>query len=523
MHPPRPLFLMNTFGRQMEEFQPLEPGRVKMYTCGPTVYSYAHIGNFRAYLFADVLRRTLEYNGYEVTQVRNITDVGHLTNDTLNTGVDKMEEAARSQNASPWDIARHITDVFLDDASKLNIKSPEFMPRATEYIEPMIELIEVLVSRGYAYAADGDVYFDVTKFPNYGALSGNTIEDLIGGHRVEVGEGKKSPGDFSVWRSAGPDKIMRWDSPWGTGVPGWHLECSAMAIDLLGPELDIHTGGEDHIFPHHEDEIAQSEAATGRRFSHFWLHNGWLQIGNDEKMSKSLGNIYTLKDVAGRGIHPLSFRYFTLQAHYRTPLSFSWEALAAAQTGLYRLWEGVAELSQMDAPREATADSSAHYQGFHDAINRDLDTSVALSVYTRSWDLSMSAGEKQTVIDDFDRVLGLDLLSMGRRLSETSESERLLLRERDSARVQQGLRAVGRPQRPTPHEWCRCQRHPDGSAHDPKGRATRVSERRRPGRSRIAPPTPNPVAAPRHNPSAPRIGKESTARIRSNVPEGHAA
>ena len=435
MHPPRPLFLMNTFGRQMEEFQTLEPGRVKMYTCGPTVYSYAHIGNFRAYLFADILRRTLEYNGYDVTQVRNITDVGHLTNDTLSTGVDKMEAAARSQNASPWDIARHITEVFLDDAARLNIELPEHMPRATEYIGTMIDLIEVLVSRGFAYAADGDVYFDVTRFPSYGTLSGNTIEDLIGGHRVEVGEGKKSPADFSVWRSAAPDKIMRWDSPWGTGVPGWHLECSAMAIDLLGPEIDIHTGGEDHIFPHHEDEIAQSEAATGRRFSRFWLHNGWLQIGDHEKMSKSLGNIYTLRDLAHRGVHPLSYRYFTLQAHYRTPLSFSWEALAAAQTGLYRLWEAAAELCESHSPGELTADADALRTGFHEAINRDLDTSVAVSVLHAVTGAKLPTGAKLTLMDDFDRVLGLNLIPMAQQLSKTSDSERALLREREEARA----------------------------------------------------------------------------------------
>lgn len=435
MHPPRPLVLMNTFGRQMEEFQPLEPGRVKMYTCGPTVYSYAHIGNFRAYIFADVLRRTLEYNGYEVTQVRNITDVGHLTNDTLSTGVDKMEAAARSQNTSPWDIARHITGVFLDDAARLNIEAPEHMPRATEYIGPMIDLIEELVSRGYAYAAGGDVYFDVSKFPAYGALSGNTIEDLIGGHRVEIGEGKKSPADFSVWRSVGLDKIMRWDSPWGIGVPGWHLECSAMAIDLLGPEIDIHTGGEDHIFPHHEDEIAQSEAATGRHFSRFWLHNGWLQIGDAEKMSKSLGNIYTLSDLTRRGIHPLSFRYFTLQAHYRTPLNFSWDALAAAQTGLYRLWEGAAELCQLAVPEEPTEEVAAFQTAFHEAINRDLDTSVALSVLHSVVGSKLSPGEKLALIGDFERVLALDLIPMARTLSETSDAERVLLRERESARA----------------------------------------------------------------------------------------
>jgi cysteinyl-tRNA synthetase len=460
LHPPLPLFLMNTFGRQVEEFQPLEPGRVKMYTCGPTVYSYAHVGNFRAYIFADILRRTLQYNGYAVTQVRNITDVGHLTNDTLSTGVDKMEAAARSQNASPWDIARHITEVFLEDAARLNIETPEHMPRATEYIGTMIDLIEELVSRGYAYAVDGDVYFDVTRFPNYGALSGNTIEDLIGGHRVEVGEGKKSPGDFSVWRSAGPDKIMRWDSPWGTGVPGWHLECSAMAIDILGPEIDIHTGGEDHIFPHHEDEIAQSEGATGRRFSRFWLHNGWLQIGGDVKMSKSLGNIYTLKDLLNRGIHPLAFRYFTLQAHYRTPLSFSWEALSAAQTGLYRLWEAIAELCQIETAAELSPDSLDLHKQFHESINRDLDTPVAVSVLHAALGAVLPAGEKLALLQEFDQVLALDLLPMARSLSETSDAEKELLRARGSARkskdwalsdqFRDGLRDLGLDVKDTP-------------------------------------------------------------------------
>jgi cysteinyl-tRNA synthetase len=398
------------------------------------VYSYAHIGNFRAYIFADILRRTLEYNGYDVTQVRNITDVGHLTNDTLSTGVDKMEAAARSQNVTPWDIARHITGVFLEDAARLNIEAPEHMPRATEYIGPMIDLVEELIGRGYAYAVDGDVYFDVTRFPSYGALSGNSIEDLIGGHRVEVGEGKKSPADFSVWRSAGPDKIMRWDSPWGSGVPGWHLECSAMAIDLLGPEIDIHTGGEDHIFPHHEDEIAQSEGATGRRFSRFWLHNGWLQIGDDVKMSKSLGNIYTLNDLARRGIHPLSFRYFTLQAHYRTPLSFSWEALSAAQTGLYRLWEGIAELCEVELTGEPGTEALAFQRQFHEAINRDLDTSVAVSVAHAVLGSKLPAREKLALFQDFDRVLALDLLPMARNLSTTTAAEKALLAERNVAR-----------------------------------------------------------------------------------------
>ena len=435
MNPSLPLFLMNTFGRRVEEFRSLEPGRVKMYTCGPTVYSYAHIGNFRAYIFADILRRTLRYNGYDVIQVRNITDVGHLTNETLSTGVDKMEAAARSQNTSPWDIARHITDVFLQDASKLNIETPEHMPRATEYIDTMIRLIERLVERGYAYEANGDVYFDVTHFPAYGALSGNTIDDLIGGHRVEVGEGKRSPADFSVWRRAGPEKIMRWESPWGCGVPGWHLECSAMAIDLLGPELDIHTGGEDHIFPHHEDEIAQSEGATGRKFARFWLHNGWLQMADDTKMSKSLGNIYTLNDLAERGIHPLSFRYFTLQAHYRTPLSFSWDALSAAQTGLYRLWEALAEIVQASDATPLGPNALALRIQFHEAINRDLDTPVAMSVLHAALGSKLSPGEKIALAADFDEALGLRLVQIAEELAEVSESERAILEERADARA----------------------------------------------------------------------------------------
>ncbi len=436
MHSPRPLMLTNSFGRQLERFEPIESGRVKMYTCGPTVYSYAHIGNFRAYIFADTLRRVLLYNGYDVKQVRNITDVGHLTNDTLSIGLDKIEAAARSQNSSPWDIARHVTDVFLEDARRLNIQSPEYSPRATEFIEPMLRLIEQLVDRGYAYAVDGDVYFDVSRFSGYGALSGNSIEDLIGGHRVEVGEGKRSPADFSVWRRAEPDKIMQWASPWGPGVPGWHLECSAMAISLLGPEIDIHTGGEDHIFPHHEDEIAQSEAATGCRFSRFWLHNAFLQIGDDEKMSKSSGTIFTVSDLMHRGIHPLSFRYFTLQAHYRTPLSFSWDALAASQTGLYRLWEAVAEIVDEPHTDQRSSEAERLAERFHEAINRDLDMPVAVAVLHETLGSKLTASEKASLIADFDSVLALDLLAMAHCLVETSEEQRRLLDDRARARAE---------------------------------------------------------------------------------------
>ena len=310
-------------GGKLEEFRPIEPGRVRMYTCGPTVYSYIHIGNFRSFILADTLRRTLEYNGFQVTHVRNITDVGHLTDETLNTGLDRIEAQARQQNRSPQDIARHYTALFHRDAARLNLLDPHHEPRATDYVDHMIDLTRQLEDLGYGYAVDGNVYYEVARFPRYGALSGNTVDGLIAGARVEVGEGKRSPADFALWKFAGPDKLQRWSSPWGEGVPGWHIECSAMSRTLLGAEIDIHTGGVDNMFPHHEDEIAQSEAASGEKFVHYWLHGAMLVFA-ETKMSRSLGNIYTLSDLDERGIHPLSYRYFTYQAHYRTPLNFTW-------------------------------------------------------------------------------------------------------------------------------------------------------------------------------------------------------
>lgn len=423
-------------GHRVEEFQPLEPGRVKLYTCGPTVYSYQHIGNFRAFIFADTLRRVLEYNGLQVHHVRNITDVGHLTNDTLGTGVDKMEAAARQQNMTPYDIARYFTEIFHRDAELLNIIPPTCEPRATEFIPPMIQLTETLVDRGHAYPQDGSVYFEVSTFPRYGQLSGNTVDELIAGARVEVGEGKRSPADFALWKRAEPDKIMRWQSPWGEGVPGWHLECSAMAINLLGEEIDIHTGGEDHVFPHHEDEIAQSEAATGKTFARYWMHNAFLQLPGDEKMSKSLGNIFTVSDLQERGIHPLSLRYFIFQAHYRTPLSFAWEALEAAQTALYRVFEAAAELVQAADPADEVGSTAEAYRStFHEAVNRDLDLPGALATLHGVLGSKIEPAEKLRLIDDFDRVLALDILPTARLLGEIGESQQQLLDRRSAARA----------------------------------------------------------------------------------------
>lgn len=430
----RPIFVTNTMGRRREEFEALDPPRVLMYTCGPTVYSYAHIGNFRSFVFADMLRRVLEYNGYSVTHARNITDVGHLTNETLSTGLDRIEKAAREQHQSPQDIVNHFTQAFLRDAKRLNLLAPAYIPRATDYVQPMIELTARLIERGNAYPVNGDVYFDVSTFAGYGTLSGNSIDDLIAGSRVEIGEGKRSPADFALWRGAGEDKLMRFESPWGSGVPGWHIECSAMSRELLADRIDIHTGGVDNIFPHHEDERAQSEAATGSQFVRYWMHSELLQLPNDEKMSKSLGNIYTVQDLADRGYHPFAYRYFTFQAHYRTPLSFSWDALDGAQTALHRIWRAAAELSQADSPGSISPAGDAYRARFHDAINDDLDLPVAVSVVHELLGTGLPPAEKLAVLVDVDRVLGIDILPMAMRLTKTTEHHRDLLAQRAAAR-----------------------------------------------------------------------------------------
>lgn len=428
-----PIYLTNTMGRRIEQLETAEPDRVRLYTCGPTVYSYAHIGNFRAFIVADTLRRMLEYNGYTVDQVRNITDVGHLTDDDVGSGEDKVEGAARRANRTPRDIADYYTAAYVSDAARLNIEPPTWSPRATEFVPSMISLIERLITTGMAYEADGSVYFDVSAFPSYGKLSGNTVEGLIAGARVEVEEGKRSPADFALWKAAGPEKLMRWDSPWGPGVPGWHLECSAMAMDLLGEQIDIHTGGVDHIFPHHEDEIAQSEGASGKPFARYWLHNEFLQFA-EEKMSKSLGNIYTISDVVERGFHPLAFRYFAFQAHYRSPLTFTWTALEAAQTALCRVWEAAAELWQSAEPAEPGPDAGRFRDRFQQSINRDLDLPGAVAILHEVLGSQLPAGEKLSLLSDFDRVLALDLLLTAERLSATRREERALLAQREAAR-----------------------------------------------------------------------------------------
>ncbi|MFQ5879973.1 MAG: cysteine--tRNA ligase, partial [Dehalococcoidia bacterium] len=330
------LSLHNTLTGSKEPFSPLEPGRVKMYTCGPTVYRYAHIGNLRTYLVADWLRRLLAASGYQVRQVKNITDVGHMRQEMLERGEDKVIAAARAAGKTPAEIADFYTSAFLEDEGKLNILRAHAFPRASETVDDMVELTRTLVEKGFAYEAGGNVYFAVDSFPEYGKLSGQIAAGLEEGARVQADPLKRDQRDFALWKAAEPGRELVWPSPWGEGFPGWHIECSAMAAKHLGPRIDIHTGGVDNIFPHHEDEIAQSEAAFGHRHVNHWVHGQHLLV-DGVKMAKSSGNTYTLADLESKGFEPLAFRYLSATVHYRSRMNFTFTSLRAAQRALKRL------------------------------------------------------------------------------------------------------------------------------------------------------------------------------------------
>lgn len=395
------LKLFNTLSRTKEEFVPLVPGKAGMYVCGPTVYNFAHIGNLRSYVFADLLRRVLEYNDFDVTHVMNITDVGHLQSDA-DEGEDKMVESARKNKKTPWEIAQHYTDDFMLRIQQLNIKTPTIICKATDHIQEMIDLTQSLLEQGFAYRIEGDgIYFDVQKLDEYGKLSGNRLDELKAGARVEVNDRKRHPADFALWKDAPPEHIMQWPSPWGQGYPGWHIECSAMAMKYLGKKIDIHTGGIDHIPIHHENEIAQSEAFTGDRWVNYWLHGEFLQVDNG-KMSKSLNNFYTLADIVDRKYDPLTFRYLCINAHYRSQLNFTWEGLASAQTALNRLRQGYQNL-----PDDGLDPNPDLLQKFATAINDDLNVPLALSY---AWEAVRSGvpGSK-ALVARIDEVLGLNL------------------------------------------------------------------------------------------------------------------
>ena len=368
----------NSLTKEKEVFQSLDDGVVRMYNCGPTVYNRQHIGNFRAFLFADVLRRWLEYLGYEVRQVMNITDVGHLLNDA-DEGEDKIEEQARKDGKDPWEISRAETAVFLNDVSRLDVLEPMARPRATDYVPQMAEMVQGLIDKGHGYQVGGNVYFDVTTFDRYGRLSGNKVDDLEAGARIAVNEEKRNPADFALWKSD-PKHLMKWDTSLGKdGFPGWHIECSAMSRELLGDQIDIHTGGEDNVFPHHECEIAQSECYTGKPFSTYWMHTKFLQVDGG-KMSKSLGNVYSIDDVEERGFNTRQLRYALIRGHYRTPLNFTWDIMQDVASGLDNLDDLVVRLRRVAAGEEGAADAgagaelaSAARAEFEAAMNDDLN------------------------------------------------------------------------------------------------------------------------------------------------------
>jgi len=403
-----------------------------MYSCGPTVYRYAHIGNLRTYLMADWLRRTLEALGYEVTHVKNITDVGHMRQEHLERGEDKVIAAALAEGKTPQQIAQFYTEAFLRDEARLNILPAHHFPRASEHVSDMIALVQRLQEKGHAYEREGNVYFDVSSFPAYGRLSGQTGEGLAEGMRVEPDPLKRDQRDFALWKAAEPGRMLKWPSPWGEGFPGWHIECSAMAIRYLGPRLDIHTGGVDNIFPHHEDELAQSEAAYGSPFVRYWVHGQHLLV-DGLKMAKSTGNVYTLDDLTRRGFEPLAFRYLCATVHYRTRMNFTWESLRAAQRGLLRLR---LHAQAADGEAEALPEEAAPWlRRFWEAVCDDLGLPRALAVAWGVARSSLPAPVKRRLLLDFDRVLGLGLDRPAEAPSLPAEVE-LLRRERDALRAQ---------------------------------------------------------------------------------------
>ena len=412
--------LYNTLTKQKSDFVPLNGNEVRIYSCGPTVYSYAHIGNFRTYIFMDNLRRMLEYNGYNLKHVMNITDVGHLESDS-DEGEDKMEKAAKKENKSPYEIAEFYTKAFFKDMEKLHIERPEIIAKATEHIPDMLEFAKEIVKNGYGYETSTAIYFDVSKLDKYPVLSNRNIEEQIAGARVDVDPEKRNPYDFAIWIKAPKNHIMKWDSPWGLSYPGWHLECSAMSRKYLGEEFDIHTGGVDHIPTHHENEIAQSKGAFGKIPAQIWMHVEFLQIDGG-KMSKSLGNVYTISQLEEKGIEALAYKLFCYTAHYRTKLNFTFEGAAASQKALNRLREAfVKHNNGNDNVDDELIQKSKNK--FLDAINDDLNMPLAMSTV---WELARNDLKSKKISDlllDFDRVLGLDLKNSEKYLEEQNKVE----------------------------------------------------------------------------------------------------
>lgn len=441
----------NTLTRKKEDFVPVKPHQAGIYSCGPTVYKYAHIGNLRAYVFMDELRRVLEYNGYKVKSVMNITDVGHLVSDA-DDGEDKMSKSAHETGKTPLEIASFYTDQFMKDIDALNIKRPTVCPKATDNIPEMIAVVQSLLDKGYAYETEDGIYFSVEKFPDYGKLSGINLADQRHGARVEVNSFKRHPVDFALWKKAAPNHLQQWDSPWGKGFPGWHIECTAMSKKYLGEVFDIHTGGVDHIPIHHENEIAQAECWLGHPAVHYWMHSEFMLIDGG-KMSKSLGNTYTISDLVAKGYSPVVFRYFCLNVQYRQKINFTWEAMDAAKAAYNKLCAQLVSHKNSPARTEKSILDDFHNK-FEEAINDDLNIPLAIGVLWTMLKLPKSCDVYKFALD-FDRVFALDFDKVKeekkeivipdnvRQLAETRLQARKAKNWAESDRLREELSALG--------------------------------------------------------------------------------
>jgi cysteinyl-tRNA synthetase len=426
--------LHNTLTRTVEDVVPIEDGHVRMYTCGPTVYRSAHLGNLRTFMVADLIGRGLELEGLRVRQVMNITDVGHMTDEASAEAVDKMLLAVDDEGLQPLEIAEKYTAAVFEDAAALGIRPADLYPKATDHIPEMIELTQRLIDRGHAYAVDsGSVYFDVTSFPGYGKLSGNTLDKLRAGHRdLETDSAKRHEADFALWKAAGSGRLMKWPSPWGEGFPGWHVECSAMSMKYLGERFDIHTGGSDLTFPHHEDEIAQSEGATGHQVVNTWVHGGHLRMSG-QKIAKSTGNMVRVQELVERGLDPLSFRWLTFMTRYRSEMDFTWSAMEDADRRVKQIRRRMAAWGP--AATELGAAANGFDRRFRDAVAADLDMPSAVKVVNELVASDqVTDTEKVALLSSWDGVLGLDLRREAETDWEPTAEMRDLMADRDLAR-----------------------------------------------------------------------------------------
>jgi cysteinyl-tRNA synthetase len=427
--------LFDSLTRELVEVLPADGETVKIYSCGPTVYRYIHIGNMRSFMLGDLIRRALRFEGREVRWIMNITDVGHMTDDVSDTGRDKMELAEADEGLSAAHIAEKYTTAFLEDSDLVGIERADLYPRATEHIDEMLRIIERLIDAGHAYEVDGTVYYDVTSFPGYGKLSGNTLDQLRAGHRQEVAvdPAKRHPEDFALWKKAGPNRALRWPSPWGDGYPGWHIECSAMSMKHFGERFDVHTGGNDNKFPHHEDEIAQSEGAVGHPVVSVWVHGGFLQMSG-QKMAKSARNIYRVTDLAEQGIDPLAYRLLCFGTQYRSEMDFSWEALEGQDRRLADLRRRMAEWG---APAGSLSPAAEAFDArFRNAVADDLAMPRAVVVLNEVVGSDLPPGERYALLASWDRVLALDLERSAREGFEPTPEMLDLVAERDAARAE---------------------------------------------------------------------------------------